>query len=294
LRFAGRSSVMRILVSPPGFGLVMVKVTVDVPLVAIDVGANALVTVGGAQTMRLPVAGAPGLTDASVAATVPVVFGWPAAALITLEVTTTVIVQLAPAAMVGTVSVSAVAPLVIEAGVVPVQVPPGACVPETDMFTSVSLKVALVSAFEGFGLASVKVITLVAPVWIAPGTNALVSEGGESTVSKAVPDGAPAVGVCAEVTPLAVLLQVPETLEVRLTVTVQLAPAASDGTVRLRAVAPATSDGELVVPTQVPPIVAGLATDMLVSASVKLRFVSGIVLPLVSVKVTRLVQIGRA
>ena len=289
LRFVGRSSVMRMLVSPPGFGLVIVKVTVEVPLVAIELGENALVTVGGAHTTRLPVAAAPGFTAVSVADTVPVVFGCPAATLMTFEVTTTVIVQLAPAASEGTASVSAVAPPVIDAGVVPVHVPPGACVPDTDMFTSVSLKVALVSAFAAFGLVSVKVITLVAPVWIAPGTNALASDGGDRTVRDAVLETAPAVGVWVDVTPLAVLLQMPETPEVSVTVTVQLAPAPSEGTVRLSAVAPAASDGELVVPTQVPPIVAGLATDILVNASVKFRLVSGTVFPFAIVKVTTLV-----
>ena len=73
------------------------------------------------------------------------------------------------------------------------------------------------------------------------------------------------------------------------TVTVQLAPAASVGTVRLSAVAPTTSAGALVVPAHVPPIVGGFATDMLDSASVKLRLVSAMVLPLASVNVTTLV-----
>ena len=68
----------------------------------------------------------------------------------------------------------------------------------------------------------------------------------------------------------------------------QLAVAASVGTVRLSAVAPTTSAGALVVPTQVPPITA-LCTDMLVSVSVKLRLLSAIVFGLLSVKVITLV-----
>src|SRR5262249_28730393 len=83
LVLVGMSSVKRMLVSGPGFGLVSVKVPVEVPPLAMELGENALVTVGGAQTMRLPVAAAPGLIEASVADTVPVVFGWPVAALIT-------------------------------------------------------------------------------------------------------------------------------------------------------------------------------------------------------------------
>ncbi len=155
------------------------------------------------------------------------------------------------------------------------------------MFVSASVNVTLLSV-EPFGLVSVKTIALVAPASIEPGTKFFVSVGGESTTSLAVFDAAPAVGVCVAVTPLVVLCHVPETFDVIVTVTVQLAPAPSVGTVRLSAVAPTTRAGALVMPAQVPPIVV-LATDMLDRASVKLRFLSAIVLPLVSVNVITLV-----
>ncbi len=286
-RLVGRSSVKRMSVRPSAFGLVIVKVTVAVPPVGIEVGENDLVTVGGAYTMRLPVAAAPGFTAVCVLDTVPVVFGCPAAGLMAFEVTLTVMVQLAPAARLGTLRFNAVAPTV-SAGVlvVPAHVPPIA-VPATDMFTSVSVNARLVSVPEAFGLVSVKVIAAVPPTSIEPGTKFFASAGGESTVRLAVLDAAP-VAVSSVATPLAVFAQVPETLEVTVTVTVQLAPAASEGTARFKLVAPTVSAGVLVVPAQVPPIAAP-DTDMLPRASVKRRLVRGIVLPLASVKVTTLV-----
>src|SRR5665811_2078002 len=68
-----------VLVRPSGFGLVIVKVTIDVPPLAIEFGAKLFVIVGGAYTMRLPVAAAPGLTAVCVLLTVLVVFGCPVA-----------------------------------------------------------------------------------------------------------------------------------------------------------------------------------------------------------------------
>lgn len=63
------------------------------------------------------------------------------------------------------------------------------------------------------------------------------------------------------------------------------------GTVRLSAVAPTVSAGLLVVPVQVPPMVAELAL-ILVSVSVKLALVSATELGLLSVKVIVLVPPG--
>lgn len=63
------------------------------------------------------------------------------------------------------------------------------------------------------------------------------------------------------------------------------------GTVRLSAVAPTVSAGLLVVPTQVPPIVAELAL-ILVSVSVKLELVNATELGLLRVKVIVLVPPG--
>src|SRR4051812_40446441 len=76
-RFVGRSSVKRMSVSAIALGLVTVKVMTEVPPEAMEVGANALVTVGGPYTTRLPVAAAPRFTDVCVVETVLEVFAWP-------------------------------------------------------------------------------------------------------------------------------------------------------------------------------------------------------------------------
>ncbi len=81
-------------VSATALGLVIVKVTVDVPPVAMAAGEKLLVIVGGTTTRRLPVAPAPGFTAVCVLVTPPVVLGCPPAGLDTVLVTgRTVMVQ---------------------------------------------------------------------------------------------------------------------------------------------------------------------------------------------------------
>src|SRR2546430_1565486 len=102
----------------------------------------------------------------------------------------------------GTVRLSAVAPT-ISAGllVTPVHVPPMVAL-DTLMPSSVSVKLALVSA-EAFGLVSVKVMVDVPLTGIVLGVNVLLIVGGPRTSSVAVLDGAPGVGTSVVVTPLA-------------------------------------------------------------------------------------------
>ena len=201
VRFAGRASVKRMSVSPSAFGLVIVKVTIEVPPVAIELGAKVLVIVGGAYTIRFAVAAAPGFAAVCVLVTVLVVFGCPVATLMTLEVTgDTVMVQVSPAFSVLSDSVKLVLPATTLVGVTtPAQVSTTAGAAPSAMFTSGSLHTTVVSAVPAFGLVSVNWIEVVPPVWIEPGTKFLVSTGGESTTRFAVLDAAPATGVCVEV-----------------------------------------------------------------------------------------------
>ncbi len=223
--------------------------------------------------------------------TVLVVLGWPPAGLAVELVTgLTVIVQVSPALSVFSVSEKLVLPAVTPLGVtVPAQggltLTPGAA--PSCMLASGSPNVTLVSAAE-FGLFSVKTMAVVPPLWIDPGEKFFCSVGGESTTRVAVLEGAPALGVCVEVTPLEVFGWEPDTALVTVTCTVQLAPAARPGTVRLRFVAPARSAGELIVPTQLPPM-APFAADIPTSTSVKFRFVRAVVFALVMVSVSVLV-----
>ena len=95
---------------------------------------------------------------------------------------------------------SAVAPAVKVAGVVPTQLPV-TLPPRADMLTRVSVKAAPVSALV-FELVSVKVTTDVPPDWILVGKKALAMVGGAMTVKLGVLDGEPAVAVWVVVTPL--------------------------------------------------------------------------------------------
>jgi hypothetical protein len=84
----------------------------------------------------------------------------------------------------------------------------------------------------------------------------------------------PAVGVCVDVTPETVLGNTPLAVGITVTVTVQLAPAASDATVMSRFVSPTVNAGVAVTPVQVPPI-AVAETAMFASASVNRKLLSG-------------------
>ena len=107
------------------------------------------------------------------------------------------------------------------------------------------------------------------------------------TVKFAVLEAALATGVCVLVTPLAVFGLVPAVVLVTCTVTVQ-PPAGTPGISRFKAVAPTVSAGELVTSAQVP-VMALEAIFMLISVSVKVTLLSGVVLVLPMVKVSALV-----
>ena len=105
-------------------------------------------------------------------------------------------------------------------------------------------------------------------------------------------EAAPGTAVCAEETPLAVLVKVPEVLLVMVSVTVQL-PAA--GMVRPAKVSvPVCAAVKLFdeAPTQVPPAAPAAETAMLVSVSVKVAAVSATLLGFVIVKVMTLTAPG--
>lgn len=140
------------------------------------------------------------------------------------------------------------------------------------------------------GLFNVSVNTLGFPTPITAGLKALLMVGLLSTVKFTGPEPAPAVGTCVVVTPLTVLGLVPSVLLVTCTVTVQ-PPGDTFGTVRFKEVAPTTKAGELVTPTQPPPITVE-ATVMFTSVSVKLPLVRMPVLPLPSAKVMVLTPPG--
>jgi hypothetical protein len=146
----------------------------------------------------------------------------------------------------------------------------------------VSVKPKPVSAMA-VGLFSVKVNTLGLPTPITVGLKALATVGLRMTFRFTGPEPAPAVGTCVVLTPLTVLGFAPSVLLVTCTVTVQ-PPGATLGTVRFNEVAPTTNAGELVTPTQPPPITVE-ATVMFTKLSVKLPLVKMLVLPLPSAKV---------
>ena len=242
---AGNTSVNEILFSALMLGLVtvMVSVVALVVLTATALGEKTFVSTGGEYTIK------PALLDA------PAVAVWaevgpegaltcPPAGLLVLLLTWTVMVQLAPAAREGTVGLICV-PFTASAGekVTPVQVPPAVAL-DRKVLTKVSVKVTLVNAVAPFRLVSVKVLVEVPPVWIDAGEKPTATLGARSTARLAVLEAEPAVGVCAELTPLAVLGLLPCVELVTVTVTVQLALAASEGTVKLRLVSPTVRAGE--------------------------------------------------
>ena len=111
--------------------------------------------------------------------------------------------------------------------------------------------------------------------------------GNQFTVKVAVLLATPS-GVCVVVIPLVAFVYAPAVVLLTVMVMVQL-PGTRLGTVRFRLVAPATSAGELVTPTQVPPMVAGAATLNPVRVSVKLAVVR--VLPLGFVRVNVMLDV---
>ena len=116
-----------------------------------------------------------------------------------------------------------------------------------------------------------------------------VGDGGGATptVKLAVLETALATGVCVLVTPLAVFGLVPAVVLVTCTVTVQ-PPAGTPGISRFKAVAPTVSAGELLTSAQLP-VMAVETMLMLMSESVKVTLLSGVVLVLPMVKVKALV-----
>src|SRR5579871_727484 len=160
------------------------------------VGAASAVTVRSAVLLAAPAVGV------CVVLTPEVVLGCaPAVVLVTLKVT----VQLPFAGMLMPVKLSAVAPAVNDAGVVPVQVPPTAP-PEALTCARVSVNAPPVSAVE-LVLVRVRVTIEVDPEEIDAGLKALAIVGAASpvTVRLAVLLAAPVVGVCVVFTPEVVL-----------------------------------------------------------------------------------------
>src|SRR5471032_1004857 len=168
-RLAGSVSVNANPLQFTAWVLVSVMVRVDGTPSATDTGLNALVTFIPA-TVRFTVGDTAPATGVCVVVTPEVALGCTPGVVL---VTTIVTVQLPPAGIVIAVKLNAVAPLTSAAGVVPTQVPPTACAPETDMLVSVSVKAAPVIAANPFGLVSVKVSVDGSPAAIVEGANAL-------------------------------------------------------------------------------------------------------------------------
>ncbi len=135
-----------------------VRVTVDCPPEAIEIGLKALAIVGAARTVTVAVLLAVPAVGVCVVFTPEVVLCCaPAVALVTLNVT----VQLPLAGMVMPLKLNAVAPAVKDDGVVPVQVPPTEP-PEALMCTNESVNAPPVMAVA-LALVNVRVTVEVPP-----------------------------------------------------------------------------------------------------------------------------------
>lgn len=135
-----------------------VRVTVELPPEAIDVGLKTFPMVGGPRTVRLAVLLPVPAVGICVVVMPEVAFGCtPAVLLVTVKIT----VQLLFAGMVMPLKLSPVAPAVSKDGVVPTQVPLTAP-PAAVMFESVSVNAPPVRAML-FPLESVKVTVEVPP-----------------------------------------------------------------------------------------------------------------------------------
>jgi len=177
---AGSMSVNPTPVNPTvEFGLVIVKVSVDVPFRGMFVGLDDLLIIGGATTVIVAVLLVPPVPPFA-AETVPVVlFFTPAVA----PVTVTVIVQV----LLGAID----PPLkLIVSGAVVVSVPPQNAVgPEVGTVNPagrVSVNATPVRVVVVFGLVTMNVSTLVPPSGIVAASNDLEIDGGPITVNTAV------------------------------------------------------------------------------------------------------------
>jgi hypothetical protein len=162
-------------------GHVIENVSVLVPPGPMVEGVNDFVNVGAPKTTRFPVP--PVVVGPLVAVTLPMLFTWPAAALIVLLVTWTVTVHDAPAASCAPESAT-LGPLAAAVTVPPVQFVAPAGVPEFVIAAGyVSVNAMPVTVVVVFGLFSVIVRVDVPPDWIDEGEKALVAVMPDTTVS---------------------------------------------------------------------------------------------------------------
>ena len=137
--------------------------------------------------------------------------------------------------------------------------PPAGPVATTEIFTSESVKAALVSVAP-LEFCSVKVMRLV-PFWaIVVVPKDLVIVAGATTFSVAVFDAAPAAPVCAVAMPEVVLLYEPTNADVTLTVIVQVEDAGKVPVVTLKLTPLARAD--VVTPVHEPPNTSGVVLTM--------------------------------
>ena len=252
------------------------------PPKGIEVGANALLTTGALKTFSVAVAVKPVPPLAEV--TAPVVL---TNAPVVVPLTLTVKLQVVLAGMVAPLMEMLVAAATgAKVPVAQLFVAPGAAATSSPA-GKVSVTPTPVSATvfaAGFVIAMVKVET---PLFrtTAVGANDLAMVGAATTAKVAVLLGAPAVGVCAVVTPEVVFVLPPTELLVTLKITVQFPFAGIVIALKFKAVAPAAKLFG-VVPTQVP-VTAPPAALILVSVSVNEAFVNaGAAFGLVKVSVT--------
>src|SRR4051812_5289452 len=190
-------------------GFVSVKTMVVVSLRAIDAGEKALERVAKPITVRKAgEAPAPAMGVCALV-TPEVTSGHPLAGLIDALATLTVTVQLPLAGTVMPLKERLVAPAAKLFEEAPAQVPPAAPAAKICMLESPSVKETPVSAMALLLVSvMISVDELVADAVLlrmVPGLNPSETEAGAYTVRVAVFEPAPATGVCAELTPVAVL-----------------------------------------------------------------------------------------
>lgn len=145
--FASVSENEALVNGPVVFGLVRVKVTVDVPPAMIEVGENSLPIVGGATTVRFAVAAVPGLLFAVVTVLVRLVFS-PTVVPVTITLKTQFVVP-AKDGLLNEMTFAVIeydpSPQTVVAAVFGAVTPPG----------NVSVKASVFNASDVFGLARV-------------------------------------------------------------------------------------------------------------------------------------------
>jgi len=269
----GKASLKVALVNATVFGLVSVNVSVDVSPCAICPGLKLLATFGARNTFRITVLEAVPGVGVWVEVTPLALFGLAPGFD---ELKSNVTVHELPVARVRPVNAMVpVWPAVKLLPPAPTHVPPAGPVAATDMFTSESVKPALVNGAP-LEFCKVNVTRLVPFCAIVVVPKDLVIVAGDTTFNTAVLETAPAVPVCVVATPEVVLLYEPMTADVTSTVIVHVVDAGTEPAVTLNVLPPAVA--VVVTPVHDPLTTSGVALVTFTGyVSVKLMPVSGMV-----------------